>query len=286
MTTNKYVYLILGVTGMAGHVISTYLKSQGHKVIGVSRSIISNFTDIELDVLDSEKLKSILISTNFDYIVNCVGVLNHFAENNKVEAIYLNSYLPHFIESVVKNTNKKLIHISTDCVFSGDRGGYKENDFTDGYTFYAKSKALGELVNSATLRTSIVGPDLRENGIGLFNWFMTQTAMSGYECVIWSGITTLQLAKVVELFSDCYKVGIFNIVNNTVINKKNLLDLFNKYICNDSKLIQSSNNLKSNKSLVNSKCQNNFFIPSYNQMIVEMFHFINSNIGLYPHYEI
>ena len=91
--------------------------------------------------------------------------------------------------------------MSTDCVFSGKTGGYDESSLRDGETFYDRSKALGELENQKdlTFRNSIIGPDLNEEGIGLFNWFMKQTGeINGYTKAMWTGVTTLTLAKAME----------------------------------------------------------------------------------------
>src|SRR5699024_5151046 len=134
----------------------------------------------------------------YDAIINAVGILNKDAEENKSHAVLLNSYLPHYISNLTKDMNTKVIHMSTDCVFSGKVGSYKEDSLRDGQTFYDRSKALGELENDKdlTFRNSIIGPDMNKNGIGLFNWFMKQNGyIKGFNKAIWTGVTTLTLAK-------------------------------------------------------------------------------------------
>ena len=105
----------------------------------------------------------------FDTVINCIGVLNQFAERDKAGAVYLNSYLPHYLAKITEGTDTQVIHMSTDCVFSGKRGQYTEYDIRDGETFYDRTKALGEIEDekNLTLRQSIVGPDIKRTGIGL-----------------------------------------------------------------------------------------------------------------------
>lgn len=191
-------FLILGCNGMAGHMVSLYLKEQGHDVLGVALSKSQLVNSVTGNVTDADFMKELVGVNRFDTVINCIGILNQFAENNKADAVYLNSYFPHYLARLTEGTKTQIIHMSTDCVFSGNRGQYTENDLRDGTTFYDRSKALGELDDdkNITLRSSIVGPDINWNGIGLLNWFMQQKgSVTGYSSVMWTGQTTLQLAK-------------------------------------------------------------------------------------------
>ena len=138
-------FLILGCNGMAGHTISLYLKEQGHNVLGFGKKKSMYVNSVVGDARDTEFLKNIITEGKFDSIINCIGILNEFANMNKSLAVFLNSYLPHFLTEVTANTDTQVIHMSTDCVFSGKRGQYTENNLRDGETFYDRSKALGEL---------------------------------------------------------------------------------------------------------------------------------------------
>jgi dTDP-4-dehydrorhamnose reductase len=166
-------FFVIGCNGMAGHMISIYLKENRHSVMGFARKDQGHLPCIVGDVYDTKLLSSVVSSSNFDYIINCIGLLNTDAEKNKADAVYLNAYFPHFLTELTKKTKTRVIHISTDCVFSGKKGSYKVDDFRDGETFYDRSKALGEIDDSKniTLRNSIIGPDINSNGIGLLNWF-------------------------------------------------------------------------------------------------------------------
>jgi dTDP-4-dehydrorhamnose reductase len=220
-------------------------------------------------------------------VINCIGILNKNAEINKHEAVFLNSYLPHYLSSLTKNIETKVIQMSTDCVFSGKSGNYVENSFRDGVTFYDRSKALGELENNKdlTFRNSIIGPDMNKDGIGLFNWFMKQSGeIKGYAKAIWTGITTLTLAKAMEKATKDNLVGLYHLVNNVPITKYELLKLFNKYFKNDQLTINKSDDIILNKSLIDNRNDFYFIVPSYEDMIKDMKEWIINHKELYPHY--
>ena len=195
----KNKILILGSSGMAGHVIKNYLeKLNRFEIFDLSRTDDYVKPFFKFDITNFNMLSEIISSYSFDFIINCVGLLNKKSEENPDQAILVNSYLPHFLEKNTHNTKTRIIHISTDCVFSGKNGNYKEDDFRDGIGFYSQSKALGEITNrkDLTIRTSIIGPDLNLNGVGLYNWFIKQNnEIFGFTNVFWSGITTVELAK-------------------------------------------------------------------------------------------
>ena len=130
---------------MAGHTISLYLKEQGHEVYGFDLRESQYVPSFACNAFDTDTLRKVITEGNYDTVINCIGVLNQFAEQNHALASFLNSYFPHFLADVTKDTNTQVIHMSTDCVFSGRRGSYTESDFQDGETFYDRSKALGEL---------------------------------------------------------------------------------------------------------------------------------------------
>lgn len=279
--------LVLGATGMAGHIISLYLKEKGHEVTAFSRRRFNHCNNLIGDVTDFPYIKKVIEEGNFDAIINAIGILNKDAEENKTLAILLNSYLPHYLSSITKNSKTKVVHMSTDCVFSGKSGGYNEDSLRDGETFYDRSKALGELENSKdlTFRNSIIGPDMNKSGIGLFNWFMKQEeSIYGYTHAIWTGVTTLTLAKAMEKALEENLSGLYNLVNNSTINKYELLGLFNKHMKNNSLEIVPSDTLIIDKSLSNNRNDFNFEVPSYEKMIIEMKEWINSHKELYPHY--
>lgn len=282
-------FFILGCNGMAGHIISLYLKEQGHSVLGFARTKSKYVDNIVGDAFNTTLLKNIILENNFDVVVNCIGMLNQFAEQDKASSSFLNSYLPHFLAEVTENTETQIIHMSTDCVFSGKRGNYTEDDFCDGETFYDRSKALGELsdLKNITFRNSIIGPDINEKGIGLLNWFMGQSGeINGYRKSIWTGQTTLQLAKTIEKAAMAKVYGLYNAVPDHSISKFELLKLFNRYFKGDSLDINPVEGILADKSLKRTKFEFDYLIPDYETMIAELADWIKNHKEMYPHYNI
>lgn len=269
--------------------ISMYFIKTGHEVTALSRKKFSYCKNIIADITDFSILRGIIEAGDYDAVINAVGILNQEAEKNKPLAVLLNSYLPHFLSDITENIKTKVIHLSTDCVFSGKTGGYNENSLPDGTDFYSESKALGELNDekNLTFRTSIIGPDPDENGIGLFNWFMKQEGtVKGYTKVIWTGVTTLTMAKAAERALIENITGLYHLVNNCPISKYNLLKMFNKHVRNGQLDIIPFDTENVNKSLVNTRTDFSFKVPDYETMIIEMKEWILNHKELYPHYQI
>lgn len=287
----KYRLLVLGASGMAGHTISLYMHERGYDVTAFDSRPVRHCgcKSIVGDAKNTDMLREIINNGSFDAVINCIGILNQFAEEKKELAVFLNSYLPHLLADTASGTKTKIIHMSTDCVFSGKRGEYKEDDLRDGETFYDRTKALGELDDgkNLTLRNSIVGPDLNPNGIGLLNWFMRQKGtISGYSRVMWTGLTTLQLAKAMEagLKEDAH--GLYNMVYEKPISKYELLSLFNKYLRGNGIKIEPADNIQSDKSLKRTRFDFSYTIPDYEKMVSELAQWMRKHRELYPHYEI
>lgn len=279
--------LVLGASGMAGHIITLFFKEQGYDVTGFTRKPISFCKNIIGDAMNPQSIRDALFSDDFDVVINAIGVLNQNAEDHKSMAVMLNGYLPHFIADTLKDSKAKLIHMSTDCVFAGNTGPYYEDSFPDGKIFYDRSKAIGEVNDdkNLTFRNSIVGPDCNENGIGLFNWFMKQDGpINGFTGAIWTGVTTLTLAKAMEQAIKEKLTGLYNLVNNESINKFDLCGLFNKYFRNGKVQINPSDKLQLDKSLRHRRTDFSFVVPSYEQQIKEMADWVNTHKEYYPHY--
>lgn len=272
--------LVLGKTGMLGHVVYNYLKEKGYDVVGTSSK-----EDIKYDAFqDMEHIEDIIKAEKPDAIVNCIGILNKVAEDNKELAVKLNSLLPHYMDSLSRKYNFKFIHVSTDCVFEGTKGKYDEDALADASSFYGRSKALGELRNdnSLTLRTSIVGPDENPKGIGLFQWFMNQEgSVGGYTKVIWTGVTTIELAKCIDVALEKNIVGLNNVVNNDFISKYDLLQLFKKYFGKEIDIIENDK-VVSEKTLIRTDKSYDFKVPSYEKMVEEMKDWVVDHEELYP----
>lgn len=275
---------------MAGHIISLYLKEQGHDVTGFARSKSAFIPTIIGDASNTNLLKGMLSAGNYDSVINAIGLLNQFAENNHSAATLLNGHLPHFLADITEGTSTQVIHMSTDCVFSGKEGHYTEKSFPDGTTFYDRSKALGEINDNKniTLRNSIVGPDIKASGIGLLNWFMQQPgpSVNGYTGAIWTGQTTLQLAKTMEAAAKERACGLVNAVPSESITKYELLGLFNKYLRGGELTINPIDGVTADKSLIRTNFDFNYLIPDYEIMVGEMADWMKAHNSIYPHYNI
>ena len=271
----KQKVLILGAAGMAGHIITAYLKNtSSYDVITIARENQLFIPDFQLDVTNFDELSKVIKQTHPAFIINCIGILNRDAEDNIDKAILINAYLPHYLETITKHTSTQLIHISTDCVFSGTGGNYKESDVKDGKGYYAQSKALGEVINDKdlTIRTSIIGPELKNNGIGLLGWFLKQSGeVRGYTQAIWSGVTTLELAKYIYSYLQGSRLsGILHLTNNRPISKFDLLEIIKKVYQLNAISVVPYADYQSNKSFINTRVDVNYTVPDYQVMIEEL----------------
>ena len=282
--------LVIGCNGMAGHLISLYFKEKGHDVVGFARkqSLLLDQTILG-DAANTSLVYEIVKEGNFDAVINCVGILNQQAEQQKSMAVLLNGFLPHLLADITAQTKTRIIHMSTDCVFAGNDGPYFEDSIPNGTTFYDRSKAMGEINNDKdlTFRNSVVGPDIKQSGIGLFNWFMNQQGeVGGYTGAIWTGVTSYTLEKAMEAALEQNLTGLYNLVNNQNINKYELLGLFNKYFRNSEVTIKQNNKLQLDKTLFSNRNDFEFKVPSYEQQIIEMREWVETHKSLYPHYNI
>jgi dTDP-4-dehydrorhamnose reductase len=259
---------------MAGHVISQYLKGKNYTVYTAARSN----ADIILDIEDTIAIAKTLfeIKDKYDYIINCIGLLVKDSNDRQDRANIINSWIPHAVEAAVKNSSTKLIHLSTDCVFNGAKGNYVETDIHTETNFYGRSKSLGEINNSKdiTFRMSIIGPEIKSNGTGLFHWINSNpsTDLQGWHNALWNGITTLQLAKCIETYINNPMItGVYHVVNNqNKINKYDLLTKINIVFSLGKKIILTEGPKPVNKVLIDTREEIDFNIPDYDTMLSEM----------------
>lgn len=277
--------LVLGSTGMLGHQVVNYLECHSDFIVfDISYRNKLRPDTVIIDAMNSSVLEEAIIKIEPDFIINCIGILVKGSRDEE-RAIYLNSYLPHQLKTICKNIGAKLIHISTDCVFSGSKGLYIESDIKDGQGVYARTKILGEIIDNTnvTLRTSIVGPELKNNGEGLFHYFMSNNnTISGFTKSIWSGVTTLELSKTIKWVIDNNVTGLHHVTNNCSINKYQLLTLFKKYSKKQNH-ITPIDGIVVNKSFLNTKKIIKYKILSYENMVEEMIENMKSDNKHYPY---
>lgn len=279
-------YLVLGSSRMVGHTTALYLFEQGNEVVGFDQELSMEFPSVSGSVYDLDGLSEQVLHGKYDAVINCTAVVNNDAEQDKASAAYINSFLPHYLEKITAGTETVVVHRSTDCVFSGKRGMYGPEDVPDGSSFYARTKAIGELVNQKdiTIRTSLVGPNTDANGADLLSWFMRQNGpVNGYLNAIWSGLTTIEFAREIDILVRQRAHGLLHCVPAESISKFALLELFASCMPGDRQVLPIDNE-RMDKSLLPALNGAELEIPSYKAMIREMAEWIDSHKHLYPHY--
>lgn len=281
----KKKILILGSTGMLGHVFYNTVKQQSHyEVVDLVFRNKLNEDSIICDVTDKDRVTEVIKDVQPDVIVNCIGVLIKGSTHNPSNAIYINSFLPHHLLGIAEEIGAKLVHVSTDCVFSGDKGGYVESDFRDADDVYGRSKALGELFgnDSLTIRTSIIGPEIKAAGEGLLHWFLNQEGtINGYTEAYWGGVTTLELSKAILAALEQNLTGLINVTNGKAISKFDMLQLFKTEFNRDQLQVEPFEGKKVDKSLKSERSDFNYQVPSYSEMFKEMHKAMQDNKPLY-----
>ena len=278
--------LILGGNGMIGHKMYKVLSNY-HYDTWVT--IKKNYQDLNCNYLfkkekvidnfnlcDFNKLNNVLDNINPDVIINAAGItIRRGIDFDISKSIIMNAALPHFLNQWVIKYQKRLIHFSTDCVFSGKDGYYSEISIPDSIDIYGRTKTLGEINshNSLTIRSSMIGREL-ENKTELFEWFLSQknNKIKGFTNVIYSGITTNRMAQfildIINLFPNMH--GLFN-VSSFSISKYELLKIFNNKFENNV-IIEPDESYHSNKSLDSSKFYDytGFKKPNWEELIIDL----------------
>ena len=257
--------LILGGNGMIGHkMYQTISKIHKDTWVTLRKSLTSySYSEIynpekvidNIDLINFQTISNQLNKINPDIVVNACGItIRRGIETLKSNSIILNSALPHFLNEWVTSNNKRLIHFSTDCVFTGAKGDYIDNDNKDAYDLYGSTKSMGEVIDSKfaiTLRGSMIGSEL-ENKTELFEWFLKQKSktIKGFNKVIYSGITTTKMAEIVLKLIDQFPnlSGVYNI-SSKPISKFELLKLWNNLFDINAN-IEIDNSYTSNKNLI------------------------------------
>ena len=279
--------LLFGATGMAGHVVYYYLRDTGkYNIINVVYRTPLTDDSIVIDVSNRDAVTDVVQRVKPDIIINCIGVLVKGSKEHPDNAILLNAYFPHFLKKQADTVDAKVIHISTDCVFSGKKGHYTEDDFRDADDVYGRSKALGEVINEKdlTIRTSIIGPELKKNGEGLFHWFMMQHGqVNGFKTAIWGGVTTLELAKAIEYTIDDNLSGLIQLSNGIGISKYDLLCLFKDIWHKDDVDILPFDGNGVDKSIAKSN-RIEYRVPEYHQMLEDLYGWMTEHKDLYQQY--
>lgn len=231
--------IIFGVSGMLGSTLLKYFSGKRNvEVIGTIRAKSSlkylpdnthRMVMSEFDVNDFVKVEKLLGEFKPTLVLNCVGIVKQLDESNELlKVLPINSIFPHKLAQSCAKSDCRLVHISTDCIFTGDQGMYKENDVPDALDLYGISKRLGEVTypNTLTLRTSIIGHELNSNR-SLVDWFLSQEGIvKGFQKAIFSGLPTIEIARIIDnyVIPNPNLSGIYQ-VSADPINKFELLSL-------------------------------------------------------------
>ena len=277
--------LILGGTGMLGHQLYQHLSSRFPDTYATIRQSCSNYKLGKLinsgriiesvDVTEFPVLTGIMKCVRPDVILNCIGVTKRRKEANEaIHAVTLNSLLPHMLAEWGRKNSSKVINFSTDCVFDGKAGNYDDDSATNAVDLYGKTKAIGEIQgeNALTLRSSFIGTEL-DGGTELLEWFIAQTGtVKGFKNAIYSGLTTLELSRVIEkiLVQHPGAIGVYN-VSSDPISKYELLVLIRDKMHLNIEVIPDEN-MRCDRSLNSSRFRQefNYVPPSWKAMVDEL----------------
>jgi len=237
--------LILGGSGMLGHRLWINLQKE-HEVWVTVRQTFSpfplrpefptNYVRTDVDASNFDQVTRAVASIQPDLVINCIGLIKQMGHlaRDPIISISLNALLPHRISLICRAAKIRMIHISTDCVFSGKKGNYLESDQSDAEDLYGRSKFLGEVAyppHSITLRTSIIGRELKTR-LGLIEWFLSQkdgATIRGYKRAIFTGFTTDELSRIImnKVIPHPELTGLYH-VSSDPINKYDLLQIANQ----------------------------------------------------------
>jgi dTDP-4-dehydrorhamnose reductase len=240
MSTTPQKILVLGASGMLGSAVLRYFAAQPDMhVTGMMRSsgavqllpeAVRDHVVTGIDVENTDQLTQLFSRTRPDLVINCIGLIKQLSDaKDPLAAIPINSILPHRLARLCELAGARLVHLSTDCVFSGDKGNYTEADVPDAGDVYGRTKLLGEVdyPHAITLRTSIIGHEL-SGAKSLLNWFLSQQgSVNGFNRAVFSGLPTVEIARVIHQYvmPNPDLRGLYHL-SVAPINKFDLLKLF------------------------------------------------------------
>ena len=277
--------LIIGGAGMLGHRLVTTLGKEFEVWATLRGSVPAaapaglfdpNRTISGIDVLNADAVTDVMARVRPDAVINCVGIIKQLAAaKDPFLSISINSLLPHRLHRLCRATGARLIHFSTDCVFSGRKGNYTEDDPSDALDLYGRSKFLGETVGEGalTLRSSIIGRELG-SASGLTEWFLSQRGkrVNGYRRAVFSGFTTHEMARIVRrVLTQHPDLSGTVQVSSEPINKYDLLVLMQQAFGVDVE-IEPDDTIEIDRSLNSSRFRRltGYEPPSWPEMIAEM----------------
>ena len=268
MKVNKIV--IFGASGMLGRYVSSFFKQEGAEVIGVTRESFE--INLETNKSSTSNFLDSLDLGEGDVVINCVGLIKPQVDKyGEALSIAVNSLFPHLLAQCCEEHKVKMIHVSTDCVFSGKKGGYSEISPHDVSDTYGRTKSLGEPKNCSVIRTSIIGEEVGQSR-SLVEWVKSNKSgeINGFSNHKWNGVTCLQLAKTISeiIKTDSYWGGVRHIHSNT-LNKFELLGAINRIYGLNITITEKEDANYCDRTM-SSVFNPVFSLPSLEQQIIDM----------------
>ena len=279
--------LILGGDGMLGHRLFRHLQPR-HDVRVTLRRELEAYSGCGLfspanawggvDARSTERLLEVMAEFRPEAMVNCVGIVKQRAEAQaSLPSIEINALLPHRLARLARAAGARLVHLSTDCVFSGKRGNYRESDTPDAEDLYGRSKLLGEVAEEGciTVRTSIIGRELSRR-TGLLEWLLAQRGgtVKGYRQAIFSGFTTAEMSRIIERLLTAFPAasGLYQ-VSSEPISKHDLLAKINRALKLGIEIVPEDS-FRCDRSLDSGRFRAEFGYrpPSWDEMVAELAH--------------
>ncbi len=289
----KIKILVIGATGMLGNAqfteLTKYANFDVYGTVRKSEELVNHmppqfvkkiFSGVDIERIES--ITEIMEKVKPNIVLNCVGLIKQApTASNVALEIYMNALFPHKLAMICQKFNARMIHFSTDCVFNGEKGDYKETDPSDAYDVYGKTKYLGEVTydNCLTIRTSIIGHGLEAHA-SLIDWFLSQKGtIKGYNKVIYSGLPTIEIARIIAEFIIPNKdmKGLYQVTAEP-ISKYDLLKLVSK-VYSKNITIEPFNGEVSDRSMNSSRFrkETGYMPPSWPELIHRMYEYYKSN---------
>lgn len=259
--------LVIGSTGMLGRAVSKYFRRKKISVTSLSRP--------QFDIISDpiEKLNRYI--ENVDTVINCAGIIKPLINKTTIEnVLQVNSIFPQNLSKILNKKNIQCFHIATDCVFSGNKGNYTEEDIYDADDIYGMTKSAGDSTECMTLRTSIIGEE-KGKALSLLEWARSHKnkSVNGYINHFWNGVTTVYLAEIIETImnNDLYKKGIYHIFSKETVTKYELLRIISQVYRLNLNVNKHKAEIPVNRSLSSKhKLAHSVVRKSLSRQIVEM----------------
>ena len=268
---------ILGIDNMLGHLLlKNFQLCKDYQITG--------FKQKECLLLRSS-LPENIDQTKPDVIINTLRITVQESKRSPEQALLVNTYIPKILEKYFFNTKIKIIQLSTDCVFSGEKGNYKEDDIPESKSVYGLSKFSGEIINKKdiTIRTSYIGPCTKNKKEELFDWILNQTGLlHGYKNAYWNGVTTLELSHFIKRVIADDICGLYHLCSEKKISKYNLILIIKKMWSLNKIELEEKTIKKIDRSLIDSRKL--YKVSNYDLMFKDLYEYMSLNKKLYEHY--